>query len=120
MAVYEGKNAHRVSRDGVPLDFRRSLKVRNHSPTGFSWGYGGSGPSQLALALLLDVLDDEVTAKRWYQRFMRAFVAQWKDGWTITSETILQLISRWEQDTTLQVISRWQQEYEEPSRDTQA
>lgn len=30
--------------------------VRNHSPDGFQWGYGGSGPAQLALALCLDVL----------------------------------------------------------------
>lgn len=30
----------------------------NHSPTGFSWGYGGSGPAQLAFAVLLDFLSD--------------------------------------------------------------
>ena len=34
----------------TPLDPRYDL--RNHSPTGFAWGYGGSGPSQLALAIL--------------------------------------------------------------------
>ena len=28
------------------------LEVENHSPTGFEWGYGGSGPSQLSLALV--------------------------------------------------------------------
>lgn len=28
------------------------LDLWNHSPTGFNWGYGGSGPAQLALALL--------------------------------------------------------------------
>lgn len=28
----------------------------NHSPTGFEWGYAGSGPAQLALALLADAL----------------------------------------------------------------
>jgi len=32
------------------------LEVMNHSPTGFEWGYGGSGPSQLALAILVDRL----------------------------------------------------------------
>jgi len=26
-----------------------------HSPTGFNWGYGGSGPSELAFMLLLDL-----------------------------------------------------------------
>jgi Family of unknown function (DUF6166) len=30
--------------------------VRNHSPDGYEWGYCGSGPAQLALALLLDLL----------------------------------------------------------------
>lgn len=36
------------------LDPRHDL--RNHSPDGFNWGYGGSGPSQLALALVADHL----------------------------------------------------------------
>ncbi len=30
------------------------LDLANHSPDGFSWGYGGSGPAQLALAILAD------------------------------------------------------------------
>ena len=28
-----------------------SLALRNHSPTGFAWGHGDSGPAQLAPAL---------------------------------------------------------------------
>lgn len=44
-----------VMADGRRLDPARSLRVWAHSPTGFAWGYGGSGPAQLALALLLDV-----------------------------------------------------------------
>ena len=32
-----------------------------HSPDGFEWGYGGSGPADLALALLADVLGEEPT-----------------------------------------------------------
>src|SRR5262245_55620958 len=59
--VGEG-NAHRVSvmqAGGIkPLSARRSQAVFNHSPDGFAWGYGGSGPAQLALAILLDALDD--------------------------------------------------------------
>ena len=31
---------------GAPLDWRSSLAVRNHSPTGPAWGYGGSGPAR--------------------------------------------------------------------------
>lgn len=29
-------------------------KVANHSPDGFEWGYTGSGPAQLSLAMLCD------------------------------------------------------------------
>lgn len=32
----------------LPLPLRTDLC--NHSPTGFCWGYHGSGPAQLALA----------------------------------------------------------------------
>src|SRR5215469_11969326 len=32
------------------------LELVNHSPSGFDWGPGGSGPAQLALALLADCL----------------------------------------------------------------
>jgi hypothetical protein len=31
-------------------------EIRDHSPDGFEWGYGGSGPAQLALALCVDAL----------------------------------------------------------------
>lgn len=46
----------------------RSLKLRNHSPTGFNWGYDGSGPAQLALAVMLELFDKE-TALKHYQDF---------------------------------------------------
>lgn len=39
--------------DGKHLDPKPSQKFRNHSPDGFNWGYGGSGPAQLALATML-------------------------------------------------------------------
>ena len=38
--------------DGEKVSLRESLKLRMHSPTGFNWGYGGSGPSQSALGIL--------------------------------------------------------------------
>ena len=31
----------------------------HHSPTGLEWGYGGSGPADLALALAADVIGPE-------------------------------------------------------------
>ena len=56
-----------------PLPLR--LDLFNHSPIGFSWGYGGSGPAQLALALLADALGDDDRAIRLHQGFKFRVVA---------------------------------------------
>lgn len=45
-----------------------SQEVINHSPDGFAWGYGGSGPAQLALAILLLFMSTG-EAFRLYQKF---------------------------------------------------
>lgn len=59
----EGKLRPRtiVRIDGRRVKPNRSQRVWNHSPDGFSWGYAGSGPAQLALAILLHA---KVPAKR--------------------------------------------------------
>ena len=57
-----------ITVDGAPLNWRSSLALRNHSPTGPAWGCGGSGPAQLALAILLAVTD-AATAEPFYQQF---------------------------------------------------
>lgn len=66
-----------VTVDGKVLDLRLSLLLRQHSPTGFAWGYGGSGPAQTALAILLDVTEDADLALEFYQRFKVDHVMQW-------------------------------------------
>lgn len=58
----------------------RSQKVYNHSPDGFEFGYGGSGPAQLALAILLDFTNDELEARRYYQDFKWHFLATLPPG----------------------------------------
>jgi len=60
--------------DGKQLLPAESQKVYNHSPDGFNWGYYGSGPSQLALAILLEFTDKE-TARSLYQEFKQEIVA---------------------------------------------
>jgi Family of unknown function (DUF6166) len=63
--------------NGKTLDLDASLKVVNHSPTGFCWGYLGSGPAQLSLAILLDHLNgDRERALALYQDF-KFKVIQW-------------------------------------------
>ncbi len=67
---------------------RLRLDLRDHSPTGFEWGYGGSGPAQLALALLADACEDPATAVRHYQEFKREVVAGFGETWTLTTQDI--------------------------------
>lgn len=50
--------------------------VVNHSPTGFSWGFLGSGPAQLALAILLDMGLQEHVALRYYQNLKMKLIAK--------------------------------------------
>lgn len=47
-----------------------SQELINHSPDGFAWGYGGSGPSQLALAVCMEVYKGESGIPK-YQEFKR-------------------------------------------------
>jgi len=62
--------------DQEQLTPERSLELANHSPSGFEWGYGGSGPAQLALALLLDYTDNEEVALAEYKAFKTEVVSQ--------------------------------------------
>lgn len=74
--------------DGGKLDPRHDLF--NHSPTGFSWGYSGSGPSQLALAILANHLEDKERIFRLYIPFRDTVIAhfQQKGDWSLTEEQI--------------------------------
>ena len=90
MKTYHGQrsgHAVDVTVDGRPLDPRFDLW--NHSPTGFEWGYGGSGPAQLALAVLADHLADDQEALNFYQSFKFAVVAGLpRSCWKLTGQQI--------------------------------
>lgn len=60
--------------NGIRLLPNDSQKVHNHSPDGFKWGYGGSGPAQLALAILLLYLPPDI-AQLHYQDFKFGYIA---------------------------------------------
>jgi hypothetical protein len=65
------------------------LSLRRHSPSGFEWGYGGSGPAQLALAMCFDTLRDRTAALDVYQAFKRDVIAAIStDQWTVTEADI--------------------------------
>lgn len=78
------------------LPMRRDLV--NHSPTGFEWGYGGSGPAQLALALIAHATCDDARALRLHQSFKRAFVAPMprEDAWKWDREHVIALVEECE------------------------
>jgi len=94
--IYQGKRKKGVLQVKVTIN-GRALKPRldlfSHSPTGFEWGYGGSGPAQLALALLADHLGDDEAAIRLHQDFKRTVVAKLPHReWTLTSDQIAQAV----------------------------
>jgi hypothetical protein len=71
----------------TPLDMR--LDISNHSPTGFECGYIGSGPAQLALALLCDATDERF-ARLHSNRYMHAVVGSLpqKGDWHISRDHV--------------------------------
>lgn len=82
-----------VTVDCEPLDLR--LELRNHSPTGFDWGYCGSGPAQLALAILAHHCDSDEEALELYQRFKWAVIAALpRIGWSLNTRQIDEAIER--------------------------
>ncbi len=89
---YEGKRSYGqvfVTVNGQALDPRFDLRF--HSPDGFEWGYGGSGPAQLALALLADYLKDDRQVLTLYQDFKAKIVSTLpRDGWTLNDSEIKQ------------------------------
>jgi len=80
-----------ISEKMQELPLRRDLV--NHSPTGFAWGYCGSGPAQLALALLAWELDEQYALQN-YQAFKRDVIAALDDEWILTSADV----RRWDVD----------------------
>ena len=107
MSTYQGRRqkngtawvtVQATTPNGAPklrrLPLGPSLRLFNHSPTGFEWGYGGSGPAQLALAILLHYAGAEGRhsaswAVRHHQAFKWHFVANWhKDGFVLHTEEI--------------------------------
>lgn len=90
MKTYEGVRSYGqrvVTVNGRRLNPRFDLAM--HSPDVFEWSYGGSGPAQLALAILADHLNDDEQAMNLYHRFKWAVIAGLpRRGWTLTNAQI--------------------------------
>lgn len=78
-----------VTVNGRRLDPRFDLV--NHSPDGFAWGYGGSGPAQLAFAILCDLYGEEM-ARDFHQDFKEKVVRRLPENWRLTEADIFAAI----------------------------
>lgn len=80
-----------VIEDGYSRPLRWRLDLVNHSPTGLSWGYAGSGPAQCALAILADALGDDRRAVDLYQAFKRERIAKLDQAqpWTMSQAQVV-------------------------------
>ena len=66
-----------------PLPLRQDL--HDYSPDA-EWGYGGAGPSQLALAIVADITGDDPYALKVHQEFKAYIVAKIKtETWSYNS-----------------------------------
>jgi len=95
MKTYSGQQSGVAG--GQRVDLREGHRITilnprtdlwNHSPDGFQWGYGGSGPAQLALALLADALGNDEEAVRLHQAFKWEHVVRFQRTWSMTDEAI--------------------------------
>jgi hypothetical protein len=81
---------HEKGREPRPLPLRHDLRL--HSAE-FNWGYGGSGPAQLSLALAAEVTGDDEAAQDVYQQLKRKVVGRLpEDGWTLSEDQLRQAI----------------------------
>lgn len=79
---------------GSPRTNIRQLIV-DHSPDGFEWGYGGSGPADFALNILYTYTRDKELSYRYHQDFKRDFIAGMPESGGEISGVV---ISQWIQD----------------------
>lgn len=89
MNIYKGIRGE-VTVNGEPL--LPHLDIVSHSPTGFSWGYDGSGPAQLALAIMVNEFGRDLEKHpRPYQEFKREVIS----GLDVEFELLSSDISVW-------------------------
>lgn len=103
MKIYHGRQTEHGCAVDVEEDGECSLlnprhDLRLHSRE-LNWGYGGSGPAQLALALAADVLGDDDKAQAIYQKLKFKLVGGLPhEEWVLTESRIRSAIDAIEQE----------------------
>lgn len=88
-----------VTVDGEELPLR--IEVVNHSPSGFAWGYPGSGPSQLALSIMCEEFGDAIEDHPvGYHRVKDLLICRLPEeqSWVFSSHDIYIVVNRIMQD----------------------
>lgn len=80
----------RVTVDGAPLD--EHTEIRKFTDYGFEWSYEGESPQQLALAILVDFLDDPREAELLSGPFMKSVIANLDNDWELNGTQISQAL----------------------------
>jgi hypothetical protein len=94
-----------------------------HSPDGFEWGYGGSGPADLALAILLDYFHEDPTPAQlrarpllgWalHQEFKKDFVSGWRESfWAVHVDSIRMWLTQPHPKAILEAARKDQQNWD--------
>lgn len=80
--------------NGARHELPMRLDLRSHSPSGPEWGYLGSGPAQLALAVCAQLVDEE-TALYVYQGVKESLIARipQRCAWTLTERQVRDAIA---------------------------
>lgn len=109
VTIRDGYAGMRTANGPVAVKVRDCLQkplrhLVRHSPDGFNWGYGGSGPSDLARSIIADALG--TTDPAIYQEFKWEFVAKWGDSWEISMDEILAWAGVGKEESTAATVDK--------------
>lgn len=107
MKLYQGRRLDNGDTEVIVevLDSKgRTINVYNlqhhirHSPDGFEWGYGGSGPAELARCILIDNFNGDIkkidNCPGLYQDFKSEIVATFGPGWILDGNVIVEWLRK--------------------------
>jgi hypothetical protein len=90
---YSGVGAYILKPGGAVYPLRHIVR---HSRTGFEYGYGGSGPADLALSILAACVSME-KADRWYGKFkIERVAAETAREWTVKVQQVREWVKQQE------------------------
>ena len=100
--VYRGvrikENPNDVGECHVYVDGKPLCHVVHHSPDGFNWGYGGSGPADLALSILAHHFDERPSEEQLEWGWCLCWLYHQDFKWLLLAPIQL---DDWELDTSL-------------------